>query len=123
MIYPMSSKHIFAHAGTFMLLYPTYNRTRFENPSRAEIMLVCCHNQGVKWLWPLPYHSLWRKDTPTKRIDITPTSTSGAMTRALVLGVLAPQLEIYHTYFTAIFCDFIFAQYINIIVNNNMILD
>jgi hypothetical protein len=68
-----------------------------------------------------PYHGLWCKDTPTKRIDITPTS--GAMTRALGLGVLATQPKIYHAYGTAIFRDFIFAHNINIIVNNNMISD
>jgi hypothetical protein len=69
-----------------------------------------------------PYHGLWRKDTPTKRIDIT-TPTSGAMMHALGLGVLAPQPKIYHTYSTAIFCDFFFAHDIKMIVNNNMILD
>jgi hypothetical protein len=67
------------------------------------------------------YHGLWPKDTPTKCIDITPTL--GAMMRALGLGVLAPQPEIYHAYGTAIFCDFILAHNINIIVNNNMIID
>jgi hypothetical protein len=68
-----------------------------------------------------PYHGLWHKDTPTKCIDITPTS--GAMTRALGLGALTPQPEIYHAYGTVIFCDFIFAHDINIIVNNTGILD
>jgi hypothetical protein len=68
-----------------------------------------------------PYHGLWHKDTPTKRIDITPTS--GAMARALGLGVLAPHPKIYHAYGTDFFCDFIFAKDIIIIVNNNMILN
>jgi hypothetical protein len=67
------------------------------------------------------YHGLWRKDAQTKHIDITPTS--GAMTHALGLNVLATQPEIYHTYSTAIFCDFYFVHDIKTIVNNNMILD
>jgi hypothetical protein len=48
-----------------------------------------------------PNHGLWHKDTPTKHIDITPTS--GVMTHALGVGILAPQPKIYHTYSTAIF--------------------
>jgi hypothetical protein len=68
-----------------------------------------------------PYRGLWHKGTPTKCIDITPTS--GAMTRMLGLGVFAPQTKIYRAYGTATFCDIIFALHINIIVNNNMILD
>jgi hypothetical protein len=51
-----------------------------------------------------PYHGQWRKDNPTKRIDITPTS--GAMMRTLGLDVLTPQPEIYQAYGTVIFHDF-----------------
>jgi hypothetical protein len=68
-----------------------------------------------------PYHGLWHKDTQTKRIDIT--RTYGTITRALGLNILAPQPEIYHAYGTAFFCDFIFKDDINIIVNNKMILE
>jgi hypothetical protein len=102
-----------------LLRYPKYNCTRFENPFCTEIILDCRHNHGVKWL--CPYHGQWHKDTPTKRINIT--LALGVMIRALGLGFLAPQPKIYHAYGTTIFCDFVFMQDINIIVNNNMILD
>jgi hypothetical protein len=68
-----------------------------------------------------PYYGLWHKETPTKHIDITPTL--GAITHALGLGILTPQPKTYHTYSTAIFCDFFFAHDIMVIVNNNMIID
>jgi hypothetical protein len=68
-----------------------------------------------------PYHGLWHKVTPTKRIDITPTLR--AMMHVLGLGVLTPQPEIYNAYGTAIFSDFFLVHNINMIVGNNMMLD
>ncbi len=68
-----------------------------------------------------PHHGLWHKDTPTKRIDIIPTSE--AMMHALGLSVLTPQPELYRVYGTAIFHDFFFAHNIKMILENDMILD
>ncbi len=66
---------------------PTYDRTWFKNPSRAEISDAQMALSGIG-----PYHGLCCEDAPTKRISVIPTTWTKM--RALGLGIFAPQSKL-----------------------------
>ncbi len=82
-------------------------RTFIPGPKNLSANKLCSlFAATMLWSGFGPYHGMWLEYAQTKFIGVIPTPW--AMTIALGLGVIMPELELYHAYGRAILRNFYF---------------